>query len=520
MDYSRVFENLHSILKAASSKCKVIDEKFPSKFYEKDPNKIFDSYKKFLKSRVDSEGALKNEHNFPVTTIGERFEKKEYLKKQNSFYRLHHDVKLVCTLLIHFYPQGTRTYQMVDKFYKFATELLLRECYRLGITLTEEVLLEDQYGPEKSEFHRQISQDFIRISTAYSVPYAESYYVSSGDLDLFSSTISKSQLDRRPTEAPNSSFETNKVIPQTGDEIAPKLGFLGANVSNIPDPTLPPYEIMTKFLHPNWYAMPTTVWLQYGDFKSWAPSFNESSTVIDAGRRGTIWLEKIGYIRLRNIRDAQIDEAREKSNRESEANGTSVLEGGSALTSQPKTDVSVGATSSNNQNIPENPTPADAPKQETQNGSQLENGMDKDFKSNEEGKPDDVLGSEATNTAPTSPTIKLENLYEWMPGNSIEDDEINAFSNGTHKQLITRTLLEMARLKQERLRSKRMSQPSTRETQLYHKVQRMMKEVLLAKQVRKVPQVTARAFPVLQANYMGSIPVVRTVQTRKKKYKK
>ncbi|SCV05220.1 LANO_0H02696g1_1 [Lachancea nothofagi CBS 11611] len=506
MDYSQVFKNLQSILQAASSKCKVIDEKFPSKFFEKEPSKIFESYKKFLKPKLDSDGIIKNEDNFLITTIAERFEKGEYLKKQDGFYRLHHDVKLVCTLLIHFYPQGTRTYQMVDKFYKFATELLLRECYRCGISLTDES--DDQYGFEKTAFQKQISNDFIKISTAYSVPYAESYYLSSGDLDLFSSTTSKSQLDHRSTEAPNSSFVLNKVIPQTGDDVAPKLGFLAANVSNIPDPTLPPYEMLTKFLHPNWYALPTTVWLEYGDFKSWAPCFNESGTVIDAGRRGTIWLEKIGYTRLRNLRDSQINgkdgEHTESQNRPSSETQTPtepIIE----VTSNPAPEV-IGDEKA--ESISSEPS---------QNGHKLENGEKNAPYLDPATNPAESEGAAAEAVITE---IKLENLYDWAPGNTIEDDEIKAASDGAHQKLITQTLLEMITLKKDRIRSKRVSKPSTREVQLYHKVQRLMREVMLAKQMNKIPQITARSFPVLQANYTGSIPVVRTVQARKKKYKK
>lgn len=55
---------------------------------------------------------------------------------------------------------------------------------------------------------------------------------------------------------------------------------------------------MTRFLHPNWYALPTTVWLKYGNYNSWAPSFNENGTVVDSTTRGLIWLERIGYMDL------------------------------------------------------------------------------------------------------------------------------------------------------------------------------------------------------------------------------
>lgn len=55
-------------------------------------------------------------------------------------------------------------------------------------------------------------------------------------MDLFSSIISKSNLDKRPHELPNTNFKINNVLPQTDIENeAPRLGFVGANTSNIPD---------------------------------------------------------------------------------------------------------------------------------------------------------------------------------------------------------------------------------------------------------------------------------------------
>ncbi|CUS22865.1 LAQU0S07e01882g1_1 [Lachancea quebecensis] len=516
MDHVVVFNNLQSVLQAASSKCKVIAEKFPSKFFEKDPAKIFESYKKFLKPKLDGEGNIKNKDHFPVTTIAEKFSKNEYIKKPDAFYRLYHDIKLVCTLLIHFYPQGTRTYQMVDKFYKFATELLLRECYRYGVSMVDES--EEQYNDEKTLFNKQVSRDFIKISVGYSVPYAESYYISSGGLDLFSSTISKSQLDHRTTEPPNSSFVSNKIVPQTGNEIAPKLGFVAANVSNIPDPTLPPSEMMTKFLHPNWYALPTTVWLEYGDFKSWAPSFNESGTVLDAARRGTIWLEKTGYSSLWKLKNKHKDAlTRESSDEEvNKENKSGNVEGASAeIETFKPSDVSEQIEASEELSPQEDAESGTSP-------NNVPNGTGSIEKSENQLNDNETRQDSSASALVTSDSlnIKLENLYEWSPGNDITDEEIQAISEGNTHKLITQTLLVLGEMKRKRVKSKKVSKPTAKEAELYYRAQRLLREVMLAKKIESVPQIAAKSFPVLQANYMGSVPVVRTIQTRKKKYKK
>lgn len=425
---------------------------------------------------------------------------------------------------------------MVDKFYKFATELLLRECYRYGVNLAEDI--EDQNDDDKSSFCRQISHDFIKISVGYSVPYAESFYISLGDQDLFSSTSSKSLLDSRPVDPPNSSFIVNKIIPQVGDELAPKLGFVAANVSNIPDPTLPPSEMMTKFLHPNWYALPTTVWLEYGDFKSWAPSFNESGTVLDAGRRGTIWLEKIGYMKLWKSRNEHTisqgratssepekptEQAEEKHEAPAQGKGDMEIEGNQlSATTETANEKSNGEAKASevegkeqnqvsNSLVPVLPDSDSDPRKESV--TQEVPSAVQDLHSSSENHNEAEAVKSVSN-------IKLENLYDWAPGNFIGDDEIQAAAVGNHQQLITKALLQLAVLKQKRIRARRGSNPSSEERNLYYKVQRLLREVILSKQISKVPQIAAKSFPVLQANYMGSIPVVRTIQTRKKKYKK
>lgn len=300
MDPQTVLNDIQVILKEASIKCEVLDEKFPAKFFENNPEKIFESYFKFIKNRSNSEGVIRNEDKLALTSIAERFANGEYIAADNGFYKLYHDVKLVCTMLIHFNAQGTRMYQLVDKFYKFATELILRECYKIGITVVDTIGNDNlNMDSTPTELDKIIGKDFIKISTSYKVPISQTYHIKTKELDLFSSIITRSHLETRPQELPNSNFEINNVIAQTNlEQDSPKLGFLAANTSNIPDPTLPPTEMMSRFLHPNWYALPTTMWLKYGDYKSWAPTFNENGTVLDSKIRGIMWLKRIGYMEI------------------------------------------------------------------------------------------------------------------------------------------------------------------------------------------------------------------------------
>lgn len=445
-----------------------------------------------------------------LTTISARFESGDYSPDVGGLYKLYHDVKLVCTILIHYHPQGTRNYQMVDKFYKFGTELILRECYKLGASLTKSDR-ENSVGNEDrdNELNQIIAEDFITISTNYQVPLTQTYHIKTKDQDLFSSSIAKSTLDERPHELPNSNFELNKVIPQTNIcEEAPRLGFVAANTSNIPDPTLPPTEMMARFLHPNWYALPTTMWLKYGEYKSWAPSFKENGTVIDSTTRGIIWLERVGYVEMYR----KMEESRNSKSIHSEVNVAENDEKKNnddlEKVSEEKTDQQMQKL--NGENGKSGST--ESKKQEFVNGK---GAVDNDVATSipaSEAAPDGNKVSEPL-------LIKLENLLDWSPGNYIDDDEIEHLKNGTHDELVSATLLKIKKLRKLRI-SRKISKPSLEEIKAYYKVRRLLKEVLLAKQTRSLPMKHCRSFPVLQANYNGSIPVVRVQPTRKRKSKK
>lgn len=475
----------------------MLDEYFPSSFYEKDPNKIFSSYCTYIKRRSDANGVIKNEDKLKLTTISQKFEDGFYAPDQGGFYRLYHDIKLVCTMLIHYYSQGTRNYQMVDKFYKFATELLLRECYKLGMSLANNKIDQSGDAETETELDSIIAHDFIKMSTTYKVPIAQTYHIKTGDSELFSSMISKSALDNRPPELPNSNFEINKVIPQTNIcEEAPRFGFIAANTSNIPDPTLPPTEMMSRFLHPNWYALPTTVWLKYGDYKQWAPSFNENGTVVDSTTRGIIWLQRIGYLQLYQ------DDAKEVEDELSPEIESSTQPDGVNNTAEPldKEEKSPEAT-------------RDAEDAKVNGAS---NGNDEEKDDSKQDTDDlDVNEKKVENNLP----IKLENLLGWKPSNYIDDDEIEDFRNGQQAKLVTSIVTRMQKLRKKRVLNK-ILKPSAEEAKLYSKAQRILKEVVLAKQISKLPMTHCRSFPVLQANYNGSIPVVRLQPTRKRKSKK
>ena len=497
------------VLRSASAKCSITEEKFPSEFYEPNPGEIYESYFQFMKERTEENGDLKGDSGeIKLTTISQRMDDGYYSVNHNGFYKLYHDVKLVCTLLIHYYQPGTRNYQLVDKFYRFATELIIRECYNIGSSLQTDVdghnANDSSSTNPNSELYDSISQDFIKITTSYKVPIPQTYHIRTRDLDLFSSIIAKSSLDRRAQELPNSNFEINKVIPQTDIlEEAPKLGFVCANTSNIPDPTLPPTEMLTRFLHPNWYALPTTTWLKYGGFESWAPSFNEGGSVLDSTSRGMIWLRRIGYMKF-------MDGKEQKKRESGTEDGNRVDDKATDSTMVPKMDTEGDKTAGEPKVEPK----VDENKEDKPN--------DREDAVNEQkyGKEENDSGHVTEEHNRTQHEIQMKNLLKWAPENYIESDEIESFKAGLEANLINATLLKIRRLRNKRIGKDPTAPPGEEEVKLYYKVKRMIREVVLNRKIDKVPLFHQRMIPVLQANYSGGIPVVRTHVAKKRKQKK
>ncbi|CCH62322.1 hypothetical protein TBLA_0H00290 [Henningerozyma blattae CBS 6284] len=507
---SVVLDNLHTILKAASFKCHVIHEKFPNNFFENDVNKIYDSYYKYIKNKCNSQGHIKNEEKLKnqLTSIEEKFENKEYSIESNGFYKLYHDIKLICMILINYYKQGSRQYLMVDKFYKFSSELIIRECYRFNTNfLSNNNNSNDETNfPQTSELEKIINEDYIKISSSYQVGVINNYHIKTANEELFSSKINKSELDKRSDELPNTNYEINNILPSTlsmnlNNNASNRLGFLTGNISNIPDPTLPPREIIRverennsssgtgsgnstngmNYLHPNWYLLPITVWLKYNeDFKNLTPFVDEGHTVIDSISRSTMWLKRIGYGNLPQV--AKNREERIQKDKPVQKDET-IKE--NKINDKPET---IEPTSNEN-----------------------------DIQTSKENQDNEAI------------SIKLENLLSWKPENFVSQIEIDSFKDGQESvsQLINKNIQEMIKLRKQRIRNatkddKDTNIPNMKERQIYYQTRRMLRELLSSTDTSntKITSRVSRMFPVLQANYNGNVPVVRQHVGKKRKNKR
>lgn len=123
---------------------------------------------KFLRAKFDENPDIKIAEDIDSISISDKFASGDYQKHEDSVYRIYHDIKLVCSILIHYYSQGTRSYQMVDKFYKFAAELILRECYRVGAKLVGDFAADIDF--KESDFQKPFPMISLKLVKFISSP--------------------------------------------------------------------------------------------------------------------------------------------------------------------------------------------------------------------------------------------------------------------------------------------------------------------------------------------------------------
>lgn len=427
-----------------------MEAQIPIEFEESIPTQITESFH----ALVDDLG------KFESNTVLDRIEKSYY----KSIYSLYHDIRLSAYILLLEQEIGSSRYVDIDRFYKFATELILRETYRLHINIDElkEAHKKSLRETPPSDFEESLTQDFVKISTSYSLGNAEAFFIiTQNNVPLFSSLNQRSALDEREILPPEA-FSTTTVVPQAVSVPATNLGFLSPQVGRIPQPTLPPTEILSRFLHPNWYSLPTVKWLEGSDLQSFAPVIDEQNTVVTSLDKGRLWLEQIGYTKLfkktkLNGEDKSI-EVDEQNRKEEDA----AVDGDVAME-----DLSKKADEEDDQ---------------------------------------DQMG-----------TISLDNLYEWAPGNEIDDDEIEAFEKGTESKLLDELLRKLQTLRNDRLLvTTDSSEPTPEEKKLYHKAHRILREIILASGT--IPDLKpSPSLPILQNNYSGTLPVpTQNINTKKK----
>ncbi|OEJ80485.1 Chromatin structure-remodeling complex protein RSC58 [Hanseniaspora osmophila] len=465
---SHLLEDLQNIFTLTGDNCGVLQEPFIESFYEPESAKITSSYINFLNTTtegIDNEEQVEKtlaEH--PKTTLSKRFAEGYYFKQEHSYYALYHDITISCFLGVNSYTRGSKVYCLVDKFYKFASELILRSCYKIGSDLHLKQFENSEKDKLQTPYLERIEEQFDKISSSYTVPIESQFHISTQELLFFSSLAIKSSLDKRGDMLPHPDMEVIDVIPleATNTVRAPKLGAILPSISNVPEPTLPSTRILNNFVHPNWYVLPTTVWVRYLDpeYKSLLPTINDFGTMLDCTQRSIFWFEKTGYLAKYTAKEEQILDT---------------------LKAQKE--------------------------------------QDTDFK-----LEDDVVHVDISQRKETQEQISVQHLLSWSPTHYFNDEEYEALCSGVPavQKLISKYMIKLKKVQESRLRN-RILQADVLENRLFEKIKRLLKHVLLhASNISDLDVPHVDFIPVLQANYTGSIPIVRKqiIQQPVKKTKK
>ncbi|RCK54435.1 Chromatin structure-remodeling complex protein RSC58 [Candida viswanathii] len=240
----------------------VTSESLPVGFVEENPLKIVES--------------LQSHQVGKVTSLEQKFRDNQYTRP----YELYHDIKAVSSILLNRHENGSAEYKEYDFFYKFATELLLREVHN-------SLVFNNQFLEIKTELESQIEDDFNKIFHSYNLSngevityvstieeqelinggYYQQQYVNQPKVKrvqpLFSSVISRSELDNRQSIV-KGPYGIAKVIPSMKDSVSDNvLDNLSPITNKVPSPLDQPTNILHDFFHPTWYTVSMPQWLTY-----------------------------------------------------------------------------------------------------------------------------------------------------------------------------------------------------------------------------------------------------------------
>ncbi|KAH3688516.1 hypothetical protein WICPIJ_000506 [Wickerhamomyces pijperi] len=460
----QLLKDITVVLKTASKESDVLSTSIPSEFLESQPLLIAQSFIQYLNENEE----------FSLTSVNERLDQAFY----TSVYQLYHDIRLSAFIQLNQLPIGSEKYVLVDKFYKFATEFILRESFRLAADLHEF----NTRPTDESEFESLISEDFVKISTTYTLANNEAYFTyTSGNIPLFTSLTQRSSLDERNiTLAPELHLTTvlphtvapTATISQNLDSVCPLPARILSQQQQQQQmsiqPTFPntgslqPYpmsDILDRFLHPNWYSLPASKWLANSDLQSFAPCVDDQIAVVTSEDKARLWFETVGYGKLFSI------------SKELETN------------------------------IDDNDLVAD-------DGDAGDSAMDVD---EQQLVLDDIQFSEEE-SKPTKGSINLANLFEWDPANTLTLAELEIFEKGEEEEYINSLISKLAYLKSMR----KPKVPATEEeVQIYHKINFLLKEIILNSNEVPTLQVS-KNLPILQTNYNGVLPAPNHVSLKKK----
>lgn len=468
----------------------------PAKFHEPNPALISQSYQTYL---------LENP-KVTKLSIQEKLQKHEY----STPYQLYHDINLVCAHEISQLPVGSTEYETIDQFFKYTTELLVTEVGTLGLKLKER--------DSDDEILAIMTEDFEKISSSYTVSNGEivtqihkyeetvapTYHSVYGTQQpaqtktvvqpLFSGLVGRSVLDTRNTVVPDpyqlsKVVGTTKVLPGDSGNLRVFSGYL----SRFPTPTQPPTQVLDSFFHPNWYTIEAPRWLIYkqktlkppvdstlvknvnsNDLRtyekqsqcvSFGPLTDLRGSVVSEELKTSVWLNHVGFKRIAEIRR---DYFASKSSNEL----------------SPVEDV---------EQTPVTEEPVSASRVEATAAAAATPDVAKKAKIGE---------------------IKIDNLVKFEPETAsmlqllkAEKEELGKTPRDLQK-VISTSLVQLNKLRQERYLRANGSTPSASETALYKKIVKLTSLLLSSKatELAQLPLTLSKRLPVLLNDYRGVLP--------------
>lgn len=373
-------------------------------------------------------------------------------KQYKSVRNLYVDVKTASVQALIALPIGSEQYLEVDRFFKFAAALIIREGSRMDLFGGKDP--EDVVPEDVTEFEEEIVADYADLTADLESWSAESFLVMGQNGPLFSTLSTKSAIDPRPSITPGS-FQVTNVLPRTRSVPAYQLGYLTPAVSRLPHPALPPTEMMTHFVHPNGSELAPSRFLRMDANSSFAPSSDSGRAVYDPTSTGALWYEKVG-----RLRETAIDD---------------ILKNG--------------------------------PKKEDTNDVEME---DEEEKEEEETKEEDLQPLVKDEDVDVSKELPMEDILQWHPRNFIDDDEFDAIKSGTEIQFVSRLMLQLQQLQADRLATPDIPPPvSFEERRLAMKIEGVLGRLLQSTEGIDIANSKIKPstnIPALKTNYLGVLP--------------
>lgn len=487
--FQTLIEDIAIVLSNADKTDLLQKELVPSGFQENNPNNIVAACNEFIEAN-------------PKATLSSVAEKANN-KKYTSPYQLYHDIKLVAAREIIQHEVGTDKYNEIDFFYKFSTEILLREVGSAGLLLHANELDEDTLGIFRDDFDK-ISQNYtldngevITYMHKYEEPIAPTFHGLYGapqpvqtktiTQPLFSSLVGKSSIDLRNTVVPDP-YQLAKVVGsgKASNTNTNSFKSFSKATARIPPPNLGPAQVLDSFFHPNWYTIEAPKWLSYRErtlkppvdstlvknadsddlrayekkcqTMSFAPTSDLRNSVLSEELKASVWLNHMGLKQIEAIKEAYL----QKQGKE-----------------VPVTKLVV-------EDFTEEPT---AVTEDIVKADPLE-----DF------------------TPPTTSEIKLENLAQFNPEAFImlqelkrEQDELTKSPRELQKNIST-YLLQLNKLRQQRFLQNGATQPTSAETIIYKKIMKLMTLLIKSSEGQHISLALSKKLPVLLSEYRGVLP--------------